>query len=178
MFLAALLLGAVVGVCYDVFRVGRRAFRHSWLLVLLEDLLFFLLCTLLVFRYFMERGGGEVRFFVFAGLLLGWTLYYFSIGRMVMAASNWMIDLFGKIWRAITVPIRKMAALLKKACDWVLKPLVLQKNRLKSQVRILYNRCSIKPRPRGKDSTGKGGSAKCRQQRKKRKKKNIPPSTC
>lgn len=51
LFLLSVALGAALGVCYDVFRILRIAFRHPSLAVLLEDILFSL-----------AAGGRDVRF--------------------------------------------------------------------------------------------------------------------
>lgn len=170
MFFYALALGGLVGVAYDVCRVIRRAFSHSWAMVLLEDMLFFALCTVVLFRYFMELGGGEVRLFAVAGLLLGWVIYFFTLGSIVMKLSGVIIDFIRRIWKAITVPVSKAVKCLSKSINKASKPVIRQKNRLKSSLYMLYNKHIRLPPKR----TAKEGSAKWHTSKKK-KKKNVPP---
>lgn len=149
----ALLLGIASGVCYDVFRVLRQAVRHSWLAVLLEDISFFALVTAVLFGFFMERCGGEVRFFVVLGLLLGWLLYFFSAGTFLTKPMLWLL-LF-----------------CKKTVASVIKPLTIVKNRLKSTVYMVYNK-HIHMHLHKKPAGGKPKWAN----KKKKKKISVPPS--
>lgn len=166
MFLTALLLGAGVGVVYDFFRVTRVAFSLSRLAIALQDLLFFLLTALVVFRYFLEQSSGEVRLFALIGVFLGWVLYFFSVGALVMRVSGVIISFFRALMTALLVPVKKIAEMAKQFLKFVLKPLITQKNRLISCVHLLYNKpiskrwwCAWQPK----------------KQKNQGKKKNAPP---
>ena len=77
-FFNALLLGAILGLIYDFFRITRLAFIMPSILVLIEDLLFFLLSSIILFNYLLESSHGQIRYFILIGVVLGWVLYYFS----------------------------------------------------------------------------------------------------
>lgn len=140
MFLYALLLGGVIGVLYDVFRVSRVAFRLSWLLVLLQDILFFLLAALLLWRYFLLQSSGEVRIFAVLGVLLGWVIYFFTLGCLVMRLASLIIRVITRMTVAILTPVKKTAAITKKILDKQVKLIISGKNRLKSLLYMLYNK--------------------------------------
>lgn len=140
MFLYALLLGGVIGAVYDVFRVSRVAFRLSWLLVLLQDILFFTLSALLLWRYFLLQSSGEVRIFVVLGVLLGWIIYFFTLGRLVMRLAGFIIGIITRIVTAILAPVRKIAGVVKKTLYKQRKLMISGKNRLKSRLYMLYNK--------------------------------------
>ena len=52
-FFHSLLLGAVLGCFYDLFRITRIAFVIPALLVLVEDLLFFLFSSIVLFGFML-----------------------------------------------------------------------------------------------------------------------------
>ena len=176
MFLATLLLGAALGAVYDLFRISRLAFRPGWLLVLLEDLAFFLLAALLLFGYFMQFSAGQVRFFALAGAILGWLLYYFTLGALVIRVSRQIIAFlqrfFGLLGRMIAIPLTWLLGFVKKCGQKLAKPLVSQKNRLKSLSHMLYNKHVFKT---ARDKP-KGGNVPWRKSNAK-KKKRTPPWT-
>ena len=78
-FLNSLFLGAVLGCIYDFFRITRLAFVIPSLLVLLEDLMFFLVSSIILFNYLLQSNHGQIRSFILVGVVLGWTIYYFSV---------------------------------------------------------------------------------------------------
>ncbi|MEG0942360.1 MAG: spore cortex biosynthesis protein YabQ [Angelakisella sp.] len=146
MFLRALLLGGIIGVVYDVFRVTRVAFKLSWSMVLLEDLLFFLLSAILLWRYFLEQGSGEVRIFAVLGVLLGWLLYFLTVGSLVIRASGIIIGVIAKMIAAVMVPLWEICGFIKKYWNKLIKLIISGKNCLKSRLYMLYNNRKRPPR--------------------------------
>ena len=60
-FFHSLLLGVVLGCFYDLFRITRIAFIIPALLVLVEDLLFFLFSSIVLFGFMLENSYGQIR---------------------------------------------------------------------------------------------------------------------
>ncbi|MEG1943175.1 MAG: spore cortex biosynthesis protein YabQ [Angelakisella sp.] len=139
MFLYALLLGGLFGIIYDVFRVSRLAFRLPWGLVLLEDITFFLLSAVLLFGYFLEQNSGEVRIFAVLGVLLGWVIYFFTLGTIVMRLSGLIIRIITKFIAAVTKPVKKAYILTITYIGKAIKLIISGANRLKSRLCLLYN---------------------------------------
>ena len=107
-FLQSLLLGAVLGCFYDLFRITRIAFLMPALLVLIEDLLFFLFSSIALFGFLLENNDGQIRWFILLGVVLGWTVYYFtagSLGQGVSAAAGMALagKLAGKDYRVFAI---------------------------------------------------------------------------
>lgn len=63
LFLLSVALGAALGVCYDVFRILRIAFRHPSLAVLLEDILFSLAAAGATFAFLLTTATAAARLF-------------------------------------------------------------------------------------------------------------------
>ena len=84
-------LGFLLGAFYDVFRVIRLLMRPSAKVVFFQDLLFFALSSVVTFLFALAVTGGELRFYLFLGLVTGFMAYYFTIGRAVVRCGQ--IDL-------------------------------------------------------------------------------------
>lgn len=110
-FLASLLLGAAIGVFYDCFRILRKCRMRAIWAVALQDVGFFLCFTLANFFFMLRFTEGQIRWYLVAGECLGWTLYYFTVGELVMRVSDFIIRL-----------ITRIVALIAKLIGFLLRP--------------------------------------------------------
>lgn len=85
-FLATVYTGMLVGFIYDLNRVIRRIFKPRPWLVGIMDLFFWLVVAALVFMALLYANDGEVRFYNFIGLAMGWSLYLLTISPWVIKA--------------------------------------------------------------------------------------------
>lgn len=112
MFLWSIALGAVLCVFYDVFRVLRVAVRHSAAAAAVEDILFALVCAVATLLYLIRADCGEIRIFVLVGELIGFVLYYLTVGALVIGAARGIISavkrVFSFIWRTVFAPITRL----------------------------------------------------------------------
>jgi spore cortex biosynthesis protein YabQ len=75
-FVITIAAGIVLGVLFDCYRVLRGTFRPKCLMTCLTDLLYWLVATVIVFLALILSNWGELRFYVFLGILSGVGLYY------------------------------------------------------------------------------------------------------
>ncbi len=149
-FFQSLLLGAALGIVYDLFRIFRVAVPLPAGMIVVEDVLYFVFCGFVSFFFAMTVNFGQVRFFILLGETLGFLLYYLTLGVLVIkgaqkiiAVVRWIFRIIGKlflpfIWlfrwigRHIKKIIGKSSQNLKKA---------VQKNRKHLQKKriLLYN---------------------------------------
>ena len=113
-FLLALGFGFILGIFYDVFRTFRMIISDSAPFIFLMDILYFLLCTFLVFCFNLTVDGGKIRLYVMLGDLLGWLIYYFSLGEISVRISNAAVSLVRRAAAAIFKPVSGLVKLLKR----------------------------------------------------------------
>lgn len=119
-FLITVFAGVLLGVIFDFFRIlgGRISFRGYF--TTLADLLFWLVATVVVFAAFIFGNWGEVRLYMFIGLLAGVILYYRLCSRAVMKTIVFALDLLAKIVNAlgklIGFIVKPFALIVKIAC--------------------------------------------------------------
>lgn len=100
-FLATVYTGMVVGLVYDFNRVIRRIFKPRPWLVGIMDLFFWIIVAVMVFVALLYANDGEVRFYNFIGLAMGWSLYLLTVSPWVMKALNFAYRSIEKGFKAI-----------------------------------------------------------------------------
>ena len=83
LFLGALVLGALLGSVYDLLRALRMSVKHGSAAVFFEDALFMLFSGMVYYTYCTELCRGQIRFFVLAAMLIGFSVYLATVGRIV-----------------------------------------------------------------------------------------------
>ena len=106
-FLSSCLLGAGLGFLYDGFRL-LRLFWKNRAAVFVEDLFFSGICTLLTLWFLVEQCSGRVRAYALFGELLGFLVYHFTVGELVIRLLRGMKAKKSKVNRIVNVAIAAM----------------------------------------------------------------------
>lgn len=128
-FLLTVVVGFFIGLFYDTFRIFRNAVRHAAFFVVLEDLIFWIVVTIVMFYYMLNFNSGEIRPFSIAGAFIGMSLYFATISRLVVAVGtkaaiyllNILKIIFKAIFKAITTPFILLFRLLSIPAAWCAK---------------------------------------------------------
>ena len=113
--LYSLVVGVFLGVVYDIFRVRRISYALSdnvsrtknirdkieGMFIILEDTLFFLICSVVMSIFMFYMNSGKFRAIAFFGALCGFIVYYKTVGRLVIACSKYIIGFIKYILRKI-----------------------------------------------------------------------------
>ncbi|MBC8016434.1 MAG: spore cortex biosynthesis protein YabQ [Sporomusaceae bacterium] len=75
-FAITIVTGILLGLLFDCYRVLRGTFNPRSVVTSLTDLLYWLIATAVVFAAVVLSNWGELRFYVFFGILSGLGLYY------------------------------------------------------------------------------------------------------
>lgn len=110
-FLLAILLGAAIGVLYDLLRAVRL--RQPRLTAVLD-----LVCCLAaggsLFLFTLRQAGGQLRGFVLLGALGGCLLFFGTVSRPLRPVWDFWLDRGAEWFRFLSLPVRSAAALWKK----------------------------------------------------------------
>jgi len=101
LFAQACLLGVALGVVYDIFRILRIAVKTNTVVAFIEDLLFFIIATAATFMFLLLMDDGRIRWYPFLGEALGFMVYYFTLGRLVMKISKIIITFIKAVFRTL-----------------------------------------------------------------------------
>lgn len=75
-FVMTIVTGILLGILFDCYRVLRGTFNPKTLMTWFTDLLYWLVATAVVFIALVVSNWGELRFYVFMGILSGVGVYY------------------------------------------------------------------------------------------------------
>lgn len=90
--LAMLLSGIGMGIVFDGYRVVSDELRVSRIWVPIFDLLYWIAATIAVFQVLSSSNHGEVRAYVFLGLVLGIGCYYWLFSRITVRLVKLLIQ--------------------------------------------------------------------------------------
>ena len=90
-YLLSVLLGAGIGVLYDLFRGVRVLFKHKSWLVAIEDALFALLAGFAVFT-FATALTGKLRVFTLFGMACGAVIEHFTVGNLAIFVLRKIVE--------------------------------------------------------------------------------------
>lgn len=125
MFLLSCGFGFLLGLLYDVFRLVRMAFFSQKIVVFFQDILYFTVCGCLTFLFALTMNYGEIRGYVLLGEVLGWIIYYYSLGAMIFQASTAIVKALKKvvafILLAISAPFQFLFQIFRGIGGFVVK---------------------------------------------------------
>jgi len=96
-FLWTMILGAASGAAFDIFRITRRIIKHPDFLTQIEDLIYWLFISVLIFYFILYHNSGEVRIYAIIGVFAGMCLYFVTLSRLIIKASVFIIGIIKKI---------------------------------------------------------------------------------
>lgn len=146
LFLYSILMGALLGMIYDLTRIFRKAIKHPNFLVQIEDGLYWMICALLMFAILYMHNYGEMRFFIFLGMILGAVFYFATFSIVFMKIAVWVIDTIKAFitWliRMISIPIKMILHLISVPITYLhrlyLKQAAIYKRKRRQVKRVNY----------------------------------------
>lgn len=154
LFFKSMGFGFILGIVYDVFRTVKVIFikdTGNKKSVYIRDLIYCIFCTFSVFVYNLVVNNGEFRLYVLFGSLLGFIVYYFSLGALAIKITDALSACTDKIklllkntvFKPIFFVISKFSIKTKKNYQKVIKKSKKLKNnskfRLQKHSIMLYN---------------------------------------
>ncbi|MFD2115461.1 spore cortex biosynthesis protein YabQ [Paenibacillus yanchengensis] len=84
--------GLGMGIVFDGYRIFSNAlkFPRWWLPIL--DLMYWIAAAIVVFQLLYASNNGEVRAYVFVGLVIGIVVYHWLFHRMTVVLFHWIIQ--------------------------------------------------------------------------------------
>lgn len=119
--------GIVIGILFDIFRIIRKSFKTADFITYIEDVLFWLLTGLILLFTIFTFNNGEIRTYIFVGLLLGFVTYLLTISKYVIKICVTILKFIKNI---LYFPIKVLLNFIKK---YIVKPVlnILQKMKIK-----------------------------------------------
>ncbi|WP_202710122.1 spore cortex biosynthesis protein YabQ [Sporosalibacterium faouarense] len=97
-FLTTLYGGIIIGFIYDIYRIFRYFFKPKRVATFIEDLVFWIIVSVLSLLIIIFSNWGELRGYVFLGFILGALLYNRLLSKIVITI---LVKVITILWRGI-----------------------------------------------------------------------------
>ena len=143
LFLYSIGFGLVFGAIYDVFRAIRQMFPHKFLLVFVEDCVFFIIYAIALMCFAVMFARSQVRFYYSIGNIAGFALYHFTIGKAVMHIICRIVLVFRSVFafcgRCVLKIVQKIKLCFVENAEIVRIDKEKYKSVLQNGEKVLYN---------------------------------------
>lgn len=120
-FAIFILNGFIIGILFDIFRILRKSFKTLDFITYIEDILFWILSGLILLYSIFKFSNGELRLFIFIGVIIGALLYMLIFSKIFIRISVYSITIIKRIFKVLVfIPIKFIYKMLKKVIMFVL----------------------------------------------------------
>lgn len=117
-FIIFVIVGIIISFLFDIFRILRKVYKFSNMLIYMQDILFWLLTGIIILQAIFKFNSGDIRIFLFLGIFVGvfiyislFSIYVIKIGSFILKLINTLIR---KLINVFKVPICKILNLMVK----------------------------------------------------------------
>ena len=111
-FFIFIVIGIIISLIFDIFRILRKVYKFSNMLIYMQDILFWLLTGIIILQAIFKFNSGDIRIFLFLGIFVGvfiyislFSIYVIKIGSFILKLINTLIR---KLINVFKVPICKI----------------------------------------------------------------------
>lgn len=112
-FIFFFIIGIIIGILFDIFKVLRKTFKTSDFVTFIEDLIFLFLSGNLIISGILKLNSGEVRFFLFLGIFFGILSYILTISNLCVIILYTFVRTCKKILKYPICCLKKIFNILK-----------------------------------------------------------------
>ncbi len=96
-FIMFILNGIIVGLLFDIFRIIRKTFKTSDFVTYIEDSIFWIMSGVFTLYFIFTFNSGEIRLYIFLGILLGIVLYILLISKYFVRVNTAILKIVLKM---------------------------------------------------------------------------------
>ena len=126
-FFVFIILGLIISFIFDIFRILRKKFKTNNFITYIEDILFWLISGFLIITAIFKFNDGELRAYLFIGILLGIVIY-------IMLFTKLVNSILLKILTPVKILLDFFTSLFKKICVFITNSLKNCKNKSKKTI--------------------------------------------
>ncbi len=126
-FFVFIILGIIISFIFDIFRILRKKFKTNNFITYMEDILFWLISGFLIITAIFKFNDGELRAYLFIGILLGIVIYIMLFTKLV---NNILL----KMLTPVKIILDFFTSLFKKICVFITNCLKNCKNKSKKTI--------------------------------------------
>ena len=106
--------GMAISIFFDIFRVLRKSIKTSNIITYIEDTIFWVIVGLFLIWEIFTISYGELRGYIFIGIVLGIILYLVTISKFFIKINVKILNFFKRIVIKINIIIKNVLSHLLK----------------------------------------------------------------
>ena len=126
--------GILIGLLFDIFRILRKSFHTADWITYIQDVLFWILAGSMMLFSIFTFNHGEIRSYVFIGILVGIVIYMLAISKLVVKSSVTIILFIKKI---LSYPISLIEKVVKMI---IINPILFIAKKGKRKVQSIHKK--------------------------------------
>ena len=103
-FIYFIVIGVVLSIIFDIFRILRRTIKTSDIVTNIQDILFCIITSIIILSSIFMFNNGELRLYIFIGITIGVTLYMIFISKYFIKFNVAIINFIKKLLNFIIKP--------------------------------------------------------------------------
>lgn len=145
LFVIFILNGFLIGILFDIFRILRKSFKTKDFITYVEDILFWLLAGAIVLFSIFKFNNGELRGFIFIGILIGTLIYMLLFSKIFIKINLYIINFIKKVFYfIIIIPIKFIYKIIDRIIFKPISFIIINIRKIVSNFKIkiksLYNK--------------------------------------
>ena len=119
LFICFALVGIIIGIVFDLFRILRKTFKTKDLITYIEDIFFWIITGIIIIYSMYKFCDGELRLFMIIGIILGAIFYLITISEYVIKISVYIINILKRI---LYFPLKIVFKFIRR---FILRPITI-----------------------------------------------------
>lgn len=113
-FVIFIIVGIIISLIFDIFRILRKLKKTSDLITYIEDVFFWIISMVIVLTTIFKYNNGELRLYVFIGIIVGSIFYLVFISAFFIKLGVFFIEKLKSVISIILVPLKYILNKIKK----------------------------------------------------------------
>ena len=120
LFCIFFLTGGIIGLLFDFFRILRKTIKTSDFITYLQDIIFWILSSIIIMYNIFTYNNGEIRLYLFLAILLGILFYLLLVSKIIIKINLTCIKFFENILRKIILILKIPFSILFKPIEFII----------------------------------------------------------
>lgn len=131
-FFSCILGGLAIGLLFDIFRLSRKFIETGDVITYIEDIMFWFLVGVIVLMTVYLSNNGQIRGYVFLGILLGVIFYFLAFSTIVMKVLSGIVktivNIIGIMIKVTVGPLKMIMQVSYRPIKYLYNKIVGLKN--------------------------------------------------
>ena len=120
-FLQFVLIGVIISIIFDFFRSYRMNKKVSNISVMIQDILFFVIATIIIIMGIVYILDSDLRLFVFLAIILGIFIYVTLLSKIFINIYNMLFRILKDVIEIFILPVNLNLQIIKKIYNFFKK---------------------------------------------------------